>query len=256
MKKIKKNFKIFTGFIIFLGIVFVFYGIVHIFEWDKDPVIPKQDIDNHRFTISGKSYSIIAEAYLMPDYNLLYSYEQTPVKLKLDFSNCYNCLELKDGVTFWFFYEKINGSGSGGSIMSWSPDDFYNINIKPGEIKEINGWVQFTGEGVYRHVLYNATNHIRLESETKNFIVYPNYISYQIRSNRVIESFSYITAGLSSIMIVFICLQEYNSLQNRSRQDHKFKILIEELKQINTIIQKPQPKKKKEKNNHLKKQNH
>ena len=230
-----------------VGILLMFFGFIHMVELDKTQVIPKQDLEIHHFQKFGKSLTITATACLTPDYNLIYSFEETPLKLELDFKECDNCPELENGLTFWFFYEKVNGSGSGGSIMSYSPDDFYHINIKPGEKIELEGWVKFTGEGVYRHVLRNATHHIRLESTEKTFTVYANHIAYQIRSNRVIESFSNITAGTSFIMLAFICFQSCNNIENRTEQKKEFKKLLSKLNQIKKIIDKDQPKNNKTK---------
>lgn len=234
-EKRKERLLTLTYLFIVAGLILLFYGGVHILEWDRAPVIPKQDLEIHRFNLFGKSHSIIAEAYLKPDYNLIYSFEETPITLNLEFSKCNECPELENGVTFWFFYEKVDDSGSGGSIMSYSPDDLYHINIKPGEKKEFEGTVKFTGEGIYRHVLWNSTHSLRLESEEKTFNVYPNHIAYQIRSDRIIESFSSITAGTSFIVLAFISFQSYSNIESRIEQDEKFKKLLSEIKEVRTI---------------------
>jgi hypothetical protein len=221
-----------------LGIVLIFLGFFYIVQSESDGelILPKQDLAVHRFQYSGIQYTIVVTAWI--NENLIYSFEKTPITLNLSFNNCTDCREFEKGLTFWFYYEKINGSGSSGSIVSYSPnEDFMNINIKPGETKELDGWVIFTGEGIYRHVLWNATYGIRLvEPDEKTFVVYPYYIISQIRSNRVIESFSYITAGTSFIMLTFICIQIQNNFENTKIQGTAYNKILSELNQIKKII--------------------
>lgn len=227
-------------FIIAALILFA-YGFIHISEKDRPPVISKQDLYIHHFNKFGKQLIIIAEARLKPNYNVIYAYEKTPISLTLEFNKCGECPELENGLTFWFFYEKINDTMSGGSIVSQSPDNFYRINIKPNETKTLHGWVQFTGEGFFRHVLWNSTYDIRLVVDVnyryaRIIPVDESHIAKQIRSNIVIESLGSITAGVSFIMLAFICFQSLSNIENRIERKKELKKLLSKLDEIKPII--------------------
>lgn len=224
---------------IVLGLISIGYSVGHMADIDVSPPVPIQDFGDHRFTLSGNTLDLLAEAYLAPQYNLLYSYDEVPITLSLRMSNCYNCSDLEDGISFWYFYKKISDNTSGGSIVSNSPDNFYRLKIKPGETKDFTGTVKFTGEGVYRHVLWNATHGIRLESAEKSFNVYANHILYQIKSTRVVESFSAVTVGLSFFMLAFLCYQGSN-IENRLEQAKFMDKFSYELHKIRTVIEKKQ----------------
>lgn len=238
--------------LITIGIIFVLMGFINIIGvpgLTKPRVVPIQDHETHEFKDSGIEFDLTITAYLKPEYNILYSYAETNVELKISLEEPNNCpkdIEEK-GFSFWFFYEKINGSGSDGSIVSYDPVNFYDINIKPGESKTLHGWVKFTGEGEFRHVLWNASNNIRLEGTNKKFNVYPGYIYYQIESNKVVVSFSIITGGLSFIMVAFIFYQRYDKIEIEKRQYKNFKKLISLVKKINENLE-TKPKTKEEKN--------
>jgi hypothetical protein len=230
-KSIKKNLLILV-FIIFLllGSIFFSSGLYIFFGLDKDPVKPKQDLQIYRITDFDKDLDLFVEAYLMPEFNLLYSFDEVPVQLKLRLDNCDNCLEIADGIPFWFFYEKIDDSGSGGSYCS---NNFYNLTIKPGEEKTFTGWVVFTGEGTFKHGLVDNNlkgYHIRLEATNKNFTVYPNYIVQQLRNNRVINSLTYIVISTSFFILSFTCYQSYSSQKLYGDQRRDFKRLIRKIK--------------------------
>lgn len=235
-----------------LAFMLFIYGYNHISETDRPRIIQKKDLYTHSFTEFDKQLIIEAEARLTPNYNVVYAYEETPISLTLTFFECGECPELENGLTFWFYYEKIGGSeyyekinasGGGGSIVSIYPDNFYAINIKPNETKTFDGWVQFTGDGIFRHVLYNRTYHIKLEVDVEDRYsrvvpVDESHIAKQIRSSIVIESFSAITVGVSCIMLIFICFQLYSNIENRLEREKELKELLSKLDEMKPVIRK------------------
>lgn len=241
---IKKNIKISSknllliGLIIFLiiGIIYVSVGLFHMFGFDKDSIVPKQDLETYRFSAFGEDLVLHVEAYLKPEYNLLYSFDRVPVQLSLELIDCMNCTELDEGIPFWFFYEKIDGQGSGGSFCS---DNFYSIVIKPGEEKIINGWITFTGEGLFRHGLVDNNLdgiHIRLVATNKNFTVYGSHILHQIKNSRAINTLTYIAVGASFFVLTFVCFQSYNNIENQELRKKDTDRLLRKLNDINKSI--------------------
>lgn len=228
---IKKKILILVLFLfLILGSIFFISGLYNFFGFDKDPVKPKQDLEIHRITNFNEDLDLLVEAFLMPEFNLLYSFEKVPVQLELRLDNCSNCSEIENGIPFWFFYEKADKSVSGGSYCS---DNFYNLSIKPGENKIFNGWVVFTGEGTYKHGLVDNNLkgiHIRLTSSNRNFTVYPNYILQQLENNRAINWLTYIVISSSFFVLSSISFQIYFSLEIQEKQKQDMNRLIRKIK--------------------------
>jgi hypothetical protein len=206
------------------------------FGFDKDPIIEKQDLETHQISIFGENLFLLVEAYLMPEYNQLYSFDRVPVQLTLKLNDCNNCSGLEDGIPFWFFYEKMDGIGSGGSFCS---ENFYSIVIKPGEEKTINGWITFTGEGIFRHGLVDNNlkdSYIRLSATKRNFTVYSGHILQQIKSNRAIHMLTNIALGTSFFVLAFVCLQSHNNFKNQELQKKNIDRLLRKLNDIKKSI--------------------
>ncbi len=169
----------------------------------------------------------------------------------LDF-NCWgNCSKFKDGINFYFAYVKAKNHTLIDSLLSNTPDDFYNINLKPGQRKTLHGWIKFRDEGAYQHLLYNYEHSLFLKGNETTFFVQGNYIANQIKTNRNIESFSYITVGVSLVMLAFFCFQSFNNKDNRIKRNKGFTDVIAKLDEIQKTFEniqlKPKNKKKKKK---------
>ena len=231
------------NWLLFLVIIFLVsgpisfgVGLFYMLGFDKEPIGTQWDWETHKISEFGEDLELHVKAKLMPEYNQLYSFDRVEVELTLRLDECYNCNEIEEGIPFWFFYEKIDGSGSGGSFCS---DNFYSIIVKPGEEKTVNGWVTFTGEGIFRHGLVDNNLkgiHIRLAATNNNFTVYSGHILQQVKSNRAIHILTYIALGASFFALAFVCFQSHNNIENKKTQEKDINRLLNKLNDIKKSI--------------------
>lgn len=206
---------------------------------DNQKITPDivMDAGNYNVNISGHIETIYLDIELSREYEQLYSSTFIPIEIKVNMSKCNNCQNFEK-VVLWLYYEEINGLGY--TTYSTNSDNFWKIEVYPGEELVYKGEIKFSKSGNYKHYIQkneinndyslydsaNSENAHRLGSSIKQIPIDDGFKLQQLIINNQRIGIVLVALGISVLSIALACWQ----MHLKQIDDNKNKKLLEELK--------------------------